>query len=311
MKIHWIIAASFLVACNNPSKTEKAPTADSSSQDTAVQDTIAAYQPSTNNITYTALPIKKHDSNYKHIINTYTGDSMTLLMQLNRIDKKFIKHVDTLIIPSVVTGNLLDYAPFPFDLPFMKEVEKCFVFAYPIQAYGVYEHGKLIKWGATSMGKKATKTPTGLNYTNWKGRKITSSVNSSWILEYNFNIMNTFGVGWHQYEMPGYPASHSCLRLFMDDAKWLYDYADMWILKDGKLEAKGNPVLIYGDYPWGARRPWYHLIDDPSANNQSVETLRNLLEPELPKILEAQAHRKQVIEARAKAKETADTTSTM
>jgi hypothetical protein len=30
-------------------------------------------------------------------------------------------------------------------------------------------------------------------------------------LRWNFNIENKLGVGWHS--LPGYPASHSCLRL--------------------------------------------------------------------------------------------------
>lgn len=306
MKIKWISICLLFIACNNTSDNEHAKTKQSDTASVSTNDTQAAKEKSLN-IEYHALPIKKHDSNYKHVINTYTGDSLNIIQQINRIDKKFIRNLDTLIIPSVITGNLLDYTPFPMELPFMKEVNKLFIFAYPIQAYAVYENGRQIKWGASSMGKKSTKTPTGLNYTNWKGRRVISSVNSSWILQYNFNIMNTFGVGWHQYDMPGYPASHSCLRLFMDDAKWLYEYADMWILQNDKVIAKGNPVLVFGDYPWGERRPWYHLIDDPKSNNITLETLKELLEPELPKILEAQQIRADIIEQRKSAVQNQDT----
>jgi hypothetical protein len=45
-------------------------------------------------------------------------------------------------------------------------------------------------------------------------------------LRWNFNIENKLGVGWHS--LPGYPASHSCLRL--EDAKLLYEWADEWQL---------------------------------------------------------------------------------
>src|SRR5690606_35072798 len=128
--------------------------------------------------------------------------------------------------------------------------------------YGVYEKGQLIKWGATNMGKKATPTPTGLFFANWKGKRVVSTVNSSWILQYNFNIHNTGGVGWHQYEMPGYPASHSCLRLFLEDAMWLYDYAEQWTLQSGQKIANGTPVIVFGEYPWGQSKPWFAVLDN-------------------------------------------------
>jgi hypothetical protein len=43
-----------------------------------------------------------------------------------------------------------------------------------------------------------------------------------------------------------------------EDAKWMYDWGDQWVLNKGgaTVRAKGNPVIVYGDYPWGQRRPW-------------------------------------------------------
>lgn len=294
--VYLIWIASILVACNHKQQSGKKPENDTIAV-SPQKDTISP-EPSNPSVTYTAMKVKGVDSNYKYIIQNITGDSLVTLLQLNRIDKRYLRNTDTIIIPSIFSDNLLDYAPFPLQLPILKEVEKFFIFAYPIQAYGVYEHGKLLKWGASSMGKKSSKTPTGLHFTNWKGRKITSSVNSSWILEYNFNIMNKFGVGWHQYELPGYPASHSCLRLFMDDAQWLYEYADQWILKNNQLIANGNPVIVFGDYPWGESRPWYHLASDPKANDLSEEELNQVIRPELDKMLEEQEKRKKVLESR-------------
>ena len=64
------------------------------------------------------------------------------------------------------------------------------------------------------MGSKAHQTTRGLHFTNWKGKEIISTVSDEWKLKWNFNIANHEGIGWHQYSMPGYPASHSCLRLW-------------------------------------------------------------------------------------------------
>lgn len=293
----YACALLYLNACNAPQNENKLDSetmsADSLASPTAV-DTPVSPKP---RIQYLAISVKHSDSAYKDLMSRLTGDSLDIFLQLNRIDKQYIRRVDTLVIPTVFTGNLLDYSPFPSTLPLIKDVDKLFIFSYPIQAFAVYERGKLLRWGTTSMGKKSSKTPTGLHFTNWKGKRVVSTVNSNWILNYNFNIMNQYGVGWHQYELPGYPASHSCLRLFMHDAEWLYHYADMWILKGDQLIAKGNPVLVYGEYPWGERRPWLHLIENPDANNISESELNEWISPHLDIILREQEKRKQVIQA--------------
>jgi hypothetical protein len=49
------------------------------------------------------------------------------------------------------------------------------------------------------------KTPTGLFFTNWKQRKRPVHLMMSG-MRWNFNIENKL-VGWHQYSLPGYPAS--------------------------------------------------------------------------------------------------------
>lgn len=296
----YAIIVLLLYSCKFNASSESTEISDSTL--VVVEDTIPP-EPPKPEIAYSALRVKGKDSAYQYIHQRITGDSLVTLLQINRIDKKFIRNLDTIVIPSEFTGNLLDYAPFPSRLNIIKEVDKMFFFAYPIQAYAVYEKGKLIKWGASSMGKQSTKTPTGLNFTNWRGRKINSSVNSSWILEYNFNIMNFYGVGWHKYDLPGYPASHACLRLFMDDAKWLYDYADAWVLENGQLIANGNPVIVFGDYPWGERKPWLNLIEDPHANDISEEEMNEIIQPELEKIMAEQSKRADVLERKRREKE--------
>jgi len=37
-------------------------------------------------------------------------------------------------------------------------------------------------------------------------------------------------VSFHKFDLPGYPASHGCVRLPEEDAKWIYDWADHWTL---------------------------------------------------------------------------------
>lgn len=250
-------------------------------------------------IEYTSMifPAKKKDSAMAAFNKQFSEEEQYTILALNRLDSKNKWRADTLAIPDKIDHTLMMYSPFPTQLEVLKEVKKMVFFSYPIQAYALYENGKLIKWGPTSMGKKAAQTKRGLMFANWKKELAISTVNSSWKLPFNFNIHNTLGIGWHQYDLPGYPASHSCLRLLMNDAKFMYNWADQWILNKGgaTVKANGTPVIVFGDYQWGGKKPWKNLILDPKSNDISVEELNNIINPHLEKILEEQRNREEVV----------------
>ena len=250
-------------------------------------------------IEYTSIifPAKKKDSAMAAFNKQFSEEEQYTILALNRLDSKNKWRADTLAIPDKIDHTLMLYSPFPTQLEVLKEVKKMVFFSYPIQAYALYENGKLIKWGPTSMGKKAAQTKRGLMFANWKKELAISTVNSSWKLPFNFNIHNTLGIGWHQYDLPGYPASHSCLRLLMNDAKFMYNWADQWILNKGgaTVKANGTPVIVFGDYQWGGKKPWKNLILDPKSNDISVEELNNIINPHLEKILEEQRNREEVV----------------
>ncbi|MGN6293271.1 MAG: L,D-transpeptidase [Chitinophagaceae bacterium] len=178
------------------------------------------------------------------------------------------------------------------QLPFLDDVSKIVFFSYPAQAFAVYEYGNLVYAGPSNMGRKKDPTPTGLYFTNWKAEETTSTFNDEWILKWNFNIQNKAGIGWHQYALPGYPASHSCLRLLEDDARFLYKWADEWKLKGtDSIVLKGTPVIVFGSYPFDGRKPWLNLITDPNALDIPASELEDIVKPHLPEILNAQEKR--------------------
>jgi lipoprotein-anchoring transpeptidase ErfK/SrfK len=257
---------------------------------------------------YNAFPIpkdkKQRDSLYAIFSKKYNERERYAILALNRLDSKSKWNSDTLVVPAKIDTTLMAYSPFPMQLDVLSDVKKFVVFSYPIQAYAVYSNGALVKWGPTSMGKKAAQTTRGLMFANWKKKLAISTVKSEWKLPYNFNIHNTGGIGWHQYDLPGYPASHSCLRLLMNDAKWLYNYADTWILNPGGAtkKANGTPVIVFGDYPWGKRKPWRNLLNDPNANNISVEEMTNLIKPHVEKMVAEQTNREKVADSIQSAK---------
>ncbi len=218
-----------------------------------------------------------------------------ILNAINRVDTRHLKDLDSILVPSDYSYELKDYLPFPAYVAQLKDVNKIILFSYPAQVFAAYENGKLILTGPTSMGRKTKPTPQRLYFTNWKAQKTTSTVDDSWILKWNFNVHNTWGVGFHEYALPGYPASHSCMRLLEKDAKFLYSWADQWKLKGDQLVASGTPVIVFGEYPFGKTRPWNKLVDDPSYLMLNTDSLSTYITPYIEEILEKQQQRLSVL----------------
>lgn len=218
---------------------------------------------------------------------------LEIALAVNRTDKQFFNKMDSVIIPTDMTGDISFYLPFPVEVPYLENVDKILFFSYPTQTFGAYENGILIYTGPTNMGRKKDPTPTGLFFCNWKAEETISTVDDEWKLLWNFNIANKGGIGFHQYDLPGYPASHSCLRLHEKDAKDLYSWADQWVLIDDEnVKFKGTPVIVFGSYPFGEPKPWLQLVKDPKALTISESEIEEITKPHLETILKEQEKRK-------------------
>lgn len=201
-----------------------------------------------------------------------------IIFALNRIDIGKVRIGFKLVIPDTLVNDLLKYAPFPENLEILDSIPKTVLISQRIQGFGLYENGKLIKWGPVSSGKRSTPTPNGLHYGNYKAKLKISTVNEDWKMPYYFNFMNFFGVGIHEYSLPGYPASHACVRAYKEDAQFIYDWAKQWELdKMGqKIKKNGTPFMVYGEYDYEDPYPWQKLATDNTANDLN-ETEMNLL----------------------------------
>lgn len=208
-----------------------------------------------------------------------------LITTINRTDSNHLSKMDSIIIPSDSSANISYYLPFPVTVKTIANIDKVIFFSYPAQTFAAYENGEIVYTGATNMGRKNDQTPTGLFFTNWKAETTTSTFNDEWELKWNFNIANKLGIGWHQYEMPGYPASHSCLRLQEEDARYLYSWADQWVLnKKEEIELKGTPVIVFGSYDFNGPKPWKRLITDPHALDIPETEIERIVSPYLQEI---------------------------
>mgnify|MGYP002664001932 FL=1 len=105
------------------------------------------------------------------------------------------------------------------------------------------------------------------------------------------------GIGWHQYDLPGHHASHSCVRLLEEDAYFMYNWADEWILnKKGTVAlAKGTPVIIFGP-PVFNKKPWLQLIKSPHANDYIEDQINHEIQPFISEILKQQNIKRQYLE---------------
>jgi len=224
--------------------------------------------------------------------NKENNKFIKIVTAVNRADFEHLALMDSILVPDVLDGDVAFYLPFPLSVSSIEEIDKLILFSYAAQSFGAFENGELVYTGATSMGRKNDPTPTGLYFTNWKAEQSTSSFNDEWDLRWNFNIENKLGIGWHQYDMPGYPASHSCLRLLEADARYLYNWADQWVLNKDAVKVKGTAVIIFGKYDFDGAKPWLKLVKDPHALDITEKEIKEIVKPYFAAIIADQEKKK-------------------
>lgn len=230
----------------------------------------------------------------KHLIDTLKKNKgiARIVAAVNRTDYRHLINMDSIIVPNELDKTVENYLPFPLQVAYLKDVDKIVYFSYPSQSFAAYEYGELVYTGQTNMGSKLHPTPAQLYFTNWKAEETTSTFNDEWELRWNFNIENKEGIGWHQYELPGYPASHSCLRMTEADAKHMYDWADQWNLQGtDNVLAKGIPVIVFGGYDFNGPKPWLQLVSNPMVLEISTTAIETETSKYLNEILKEQEKR--------------------
>ncbi|MDZ4674946.1 MAG: L,D-transpeptidase [Gemmatimonadota bacterium] len=205
------------------------------------------------------------------------------VFRLNRIDAAHVRVGDSLILHGPGGGAAV-YQPFPARLEAAAADSTFLIVNQRVQAWAAYAFGNLVRWGPTSTGKQETPTPNGLEHITWKGRLQRSTEDPTWILPYAMNFINHRGISLHQYALPGYPASHACARLLMDDAAWLYDWVETWeVSGDGlRVTQQGTPILVMGDFDWESPGPWRRVVQDPEAASVGLTEIEEALGARVP-----------------------------
>jgi hypothetical protein len=178
-------------------------------------------------------------------LSRFSPKQRNLLQKLNRSDAAHLGGWKRLIVPSRWDLDELAYSPMPESIEQWSDEPQTLVVDLPAQVFGAYESGTLVRWGPVSSGGPGRATPPGRYHLNWNARLRISSVNDSWIMPWYFNFDSISGYGFHEYSLPGRPASHGCIRLLQSDAKWLFHWG-----------RPGTRVMVLGHYDFGSPRPW-------------------------------------------------------
>jgi len=202
-------------------------------------------------------------------LKNFTPRQIELLEKLNRTDRRHLSRLPALIVPDRWDLDEVAYSPLPAFSSWAAENPKALVVDLAGQVFGAYENGHLARWGPVSTGTRATPTPAGLFFLEWRAPQRRSSINQDWLMRWYLNFQVRRGLALHQHPLPGRPASHACIRLLERDAIWLYRWGEV----GGKRE--GTPVLIVGQYDFNSPRPWLQpewwqaVVQLPEAPPQS------------------------------------------
>lgn len=185
----------------------------------------------------------------EELSEAFSSDQLALLEMLNRADVPSLARRDEMVVPEAWGSDPMEHSPLPRDLPALSQHPKALVVHQPLQVFAAYENGRMVRWGPVSTGRAEHPTPAGRYHLNWRSRGRTSTVNPDWYLEWYFNFQNERGLSFHEYALPGEPASHACVRLLEGDARWLYDWGESWTLDDRgwEVQEEGTPVWIVGE----------------------------------------------------------------
>jgi lipoprotein-anchoring transpeptidase ErfK/SrfK len=191
----------------------------------------------------------------------FSTEQIVVLEMLNRADATRLRRLDALVVPQTWLLDAIRYSPFPLRYPWGAADSRLLVVDQPGQAFAAYESGTLVRWGPVSSGREALQTPAGLFHLTWHSPGRHSTVDPDWFMPWYFNFQNDRGLSFHEYALPGRPASHACVRLLERDAKWLFDWGQTWTLDDRGWTVlnRGTPVLISGCYDFDAPPPWRSL----------------------------------------------------
>lgn len=157
------------------------------------------------------------------------------------------------------------------------------IVSIPDQLVHVFRNGIRIAASTCSTGKPGHRTPTGVFQILQKDKHHRSSTYSNAPMP-NMNRLTWSGIALHAGNLPGYPASHGCVRLPMQFSELLFGITRKGmtvVIADDRSQpaAVTHPGMVLGDY---ARREFAAVDralvkDQYSAGHEAAPTVTSVV----------------------------------
>jgi len=179
--------------------------------------------------------VKKHQSWQSLFPDDHDRD---IVMRINRMNIQLWPGLSIAVPDNLAEADIMDFSPFPLQID--TEGEKLIV-VDPIQiAWGAYDSdGALIRWGPASSGATWCHDIDGPCRTQSGEFRVYSMGSSNCIskkfplpdggapMPYCMFFHNGQALHGEPNGLPGYNASHGCVRMYVNDVAWLrFDFVD-------------------------------------------------------------------------------------
>jgi hypothetical protein len=159
-------------------------------------------------------------------------------MRVNRMNTQLYGGLRIAVPDNLAEADVMDFAPFPTQTD--TKGEKLIIVDPIVRAWGAYsETGSLVRWGPASAGSDWCRDLDEPCHTRPGSYRIFTLGSSSCYstkfplpdggapMPYCMYFNNGQALHGEPNGLPGFNASHGCVRLYVNDAEWLrYDFVD-------------------------------------------------------------------------------------
>lgn len=205
------------------------------------------------------------------------GERWKDVARFNRVDRRHLYPGRSLKVPRQI-DEIVDYTPLPAVYPSAEEEAKFILVDLSEQFLGAYQFGRLVFSSPVTTGREGNETPAGefrITARDSRHRSTLYFIEGTDIpypMTYALRFATTsagISVWIHGRDVPGYPASHSCIGLYdevmqkkyyatpsnpvLEDARTLFEWVIAPLQDDGKfvMLKEGPRLLIVGRSPYG------------------------------------------------------------
>lgn len=161
-----------------------------------------------------------------------------IAMRINRMNTQLYPGLTIAVPDELSNADIMDFSPFPLNVP--SPGEKVVIVDPVNLAWGAYDgDGTLVRWGPASSGSDYCKDLDRECHTHSGSFRVYSLGSSDCYstkfplpeggapMPYCMYFENGQALHGEPNGLPGYNASHGCVRLYVNDAEWLrYDFIE-------------------------------------------------------------------------------------